>query len=113
MLGALLKQAHKAGNRGLKPLPQHHRELLAQLLLRQLDHRLPLQRVIGGQGLLDQGQIRIDLAAHQFLQLTDPELTGVADIDRAGVLTVHQPDYALDQIIHIAETAYPVWLPSP
>jgi len=46
-----------------------------------------------------------DAIAYEFGQLADREFTGVADIDRADVGPIHQPDQILHQIIYIAKKA--------
>lgn len=50
-----------------------------------------------------EGQAGVDGIAHLLRQLADGEITGIAEVDRAGVIAVHQLDHALHQIIDVAE----------
>ena len=84
----------------------------AQLLPRQINHWTALPRVIIRQRLFHQRQPWVDPRPYLLSQLTDRELIGVPQIDRTGVIPMHQTDQTLDQITDVTErprlTAIPI-----
>jgi len=102
---ALLKDVLEPGDGGLQALLQGDGGLPAQLRHGEVNEGLPLGGVVGRQGLAHQRQFGVDAGAHQLGQLADRELPRIAEVDRAVVVAIHQPDQAPRQIIHIAERA--------
>ena len=66
---------------------------------------MTLEGIVLGQREPLEGQGGVDALAHLFRQGKDREFLRVAEIDRSDLVTPHQPDQALHEIIHKAEAA--------
>ena len=94
-------------NRRLQSLFQLHQWLPFQLLPRQGNIRLTLFGIISWQWLMNELRAGARQLLHLLRQLDHAELTGVAEVHRAGdgVVAVHQAHEAFDQVIDVAEGA--------
>jgi hypothetical protein len=102
---SLADRLAEVGNGGIQTLIQGDAGLPAQFTARQINHRLALKRIISRKRSPNQVQIRINFVPDQLGQLTNRKFARITDIDRTRVLTIHQPDNAINKVIDIAKAA--------
>mmetsp|Transcript_14162 Transcript_14162/g.36142 ORF Transcript_14162/g.36142 Transcript_14162/m.36142 type:complete len:200 (+) Transcript_14162:69-668(+) len=104
-LGAVAQARAEVIHKGHKALVQRHLGRPPERLPRLRDVGLPALGIVRGQRVVHVGRGRLGDSQDLVGQLLNRELPGVAQVDGADLIAVHEADEGIHHVRHIAEAA--------
>ena len=78
------------------------------MFFRHFGDGLSLQGIVWRKRLADDLQLWIDQIADLVCKVVDSEFFWIANIDRSGLIAIHEANHAFDEIVDIAKTVFEI-----